>query len=1350
MISVLLINLLLQFIPNKGVDSSPVRQPDLKSVTIVSNDNGISITLKPDFRDRIDKNGKIELSFSEATTILGKPAEPAIPAAVFSFGVPENSTPVITGITKKGGRTLTGELARIPNTIKIENDIPVLTLDTDELSSYSELNIKTIQLEDAGYFRQQRIYKVIIIPYEFSDKSASINLFNEISVNLSFGGGNGVKSSQSYSVAEEELYNSSLINFDQSKWWLKKHKVNKSIRKSSFSGPGDWYKLSLFKDGIYRITTEDLETFGVNITGTDIERIKLYSPYFEGRVMDGKIGAAVKPNRKEIPVWRKDTNSNGKFDAGDEIVFYGKGSSGWEYNQKKEHIYYSQNPYSTFSAFWLNVAPSGSSPGLEMRSVTSSSIAPDNTITQYDAYLHHEEDLINFLRTGTGFFGTSLSGRFDQSQLPLTLNDIVKEESANFRMRLRSGVQDSKFGGRFSLKHGNTTIMRSVHIKSYGATVAKTNIVGNFLSSGVNNFTLEWEGTDAPSKGYFDWLEIRYKRELKAESDILHFFSPKKSGLFSFDASGFSATDLTIYNITELESTYRIIPSRLTTSNVVWQEQISDIPSEYYLATVSNYLTVNDILKVENFDIPKARISDTQAEYIIVSHKDFIESAERLAKYRTSEAAPGDRLKTVVYDIDDIILEFSAGQTDPMAFRYFFKHAYENWREPKPSFALLFGDGDYDYRNITGESANFMMTYQLIDDTTTSSNPSNHISYIISRAADDHFAYISGQDVIADLAMGRIVSRTAEDAENYVEKLILYESQPIFGNWKNTLTIVADDLFRPSSRPEGDHISQSETIVKSFPQTSDIRKIYLTEFKVETDAAVFGVRKPDATQALLGQLNRGTSFLVYIGHGGPTVLAQERLLSSDRDLNIIDTGMKLPVWVAGTCEFARYDDPNIQSMAEDLLVQNQNGAIGMFAASRLVYSGANSRITINFFKKLLPDHPFSSNTPRIGAALLSGKIANNESSNDQKYHYLGDPTMRVALPKGRAIVKEPNPRPLQALGKATFKGTILDENGNKYSSGSISVAVNIFDSVNPVTRSETHNGVTGSISYKLPGSRIFSGSVSAVGDSFESTFIVPRDINYGGNTGRSLIYWWDENTGMDGAGALSGIEYDGTANVGADNFGPEINVGFEELYFRPGDLIPPDATLEVIISDENGINLAEEVGHKITLTIDNDLKTKLNVTQFFEYDINSYQKGTLRYPMPLLDKGEHSVTVKAWDSYNNFSEETAVFNISSGNDLTIERVYNYPNPMSESTDFTFYLTQPVEVVEISIYSVAGRLIRKIQDYSAVSVGFQSIRWDGTDEVRDRIANGVYIYRLRAKSSLTGKWEEVLEKLAIAR
>ena len=361
--------------------------------------------------------------------------------------------------------------------------------------------------------------------------------------------------------------------------------------------------------------------------------------------MDGTRGAEVTPNLKEIPLWRKDTNSNGKFDTGEEIVFYGKGSSGWEYDKSKENIYYSQKPYSFFSAYWLNVAPAGSSPGVEMDSVSSASNTPDIVITRYDAYLHHEEDLINFLRTGTGFFGVSLSGRSDISQLPLTLNNVITAEEVNFRMRLRSGVEDKDFGGRLMLKLGSKSILLSSLVKTYGTTVVKKTMTADFLTSGVNNFSLVWEGIDAPSKVYFDWLEIRYKKELKAESDRLQFFRPFKSGALSFNASGFSSTEVAIYNVTDLASTYRIIPSQNTTASIVWQEQADDtVPSEYYLAAAGNYLSVNEIVKVEGFDTPKARITNTQAEYIIISHEDFRESADRLAKYRTSEAASKDRL----------------------------------------------------------------------------------------------------------------------------------------------------------------------------------------------------------------------------------------------------------------------------------------------------------------------------------------------------------------------------------------------------------------------------------------------------------------------------------------------------------------------------------------------------------------------------------------------------------------------------------------------------------------------------------------------------------------------------------
>ncbi|MCH7618759.1 MAG: type IX secretion system sortase PorU [Candidatus Marinimicrobia bacterium] len=1348
----LILLLLLQIVPRSAKEAAPANSSGAKPYSVEYLEDGIILTLKPVFRVSRNISGKIHLSFLGESDVSGDAGEPSLPVAVFAIGVPEDATPMISNVGKKGGRFLKGELSRRPNRLKRIDGIPVFELDETGIMPYSELSVKTVRIEDAGYFRQQRIFSVIIAPYDLSKSPTGLYLLNEVTVRIDFGravrGGKRTK----LIPAEEELYRTAILNFEQSRKWLKEHSASKSLKKGAQSGPGDWYRMTLREDGIYRITDSDLQAFGVNITGTAFNRIKIFSPYFEGRIMNGKTGAEVKPNLKEMPAWRIDDNADGDFDPGDEILFYGKGPSGFEYDTSKAQIRFIQNPYSTVSVYWLNIAPVGEPSGKEMAALPSADATPDAVVTQYQAYLHYEEELINFLRSGTGFFGVSLSGTFESRQLPLTLNNLVKSEPANFKMRVRSGIEDRDFGGRFLLKLDGTTILTTNFVRFFQPTFTQTTIDGNILNPGLNNFTLEFQGVDNPSKGYLDWLEIRYTRELTAESDVLHFFSPINEGIISYTANGFSTNDFNVFNVSNLEETYRIIPSSVTSSSLTWKENLAfGQRSEYFAAAPAEYLAVSDVELVEGFDTPKARIEGLQADYIIITHKDFRESADRLAQYRTSETEPDDRLKTLVFDVDDVIKEFSAGQTDPMAFRYFIKYAYENWSEPKPFYVLLFGDGDYDYRNITGESTNFIMTYQLVDDTTTLNG--KHISFISSRAADDHFIYISGNDNKPDLSIGRIVSRTPEDAENFVEKLILYESQPIFGNWKNTITIVADDLFRPSSRREGFHINDSENIiVPTLPINGDIRKIYLTEYKVETDAAVFGVRKPDATKALLDQLNRGTTFLIYIGHGGPTVLAQEKLLASDRDLNIIDTGMKLPIWVAGTCEFGRYDDPNIQSMAEDLLVQKQNGAIGMFAASRLVFSGANATITASFFNNLLPSQPYTSNVPRVGAALLATKLTRQgaDPSNDQKYHFLGDPAMRVALPRGRAIVEEIDPSVLMALGKTTLKGKVQNEAGTIYISNSTSVSVNIFDSDKSVTRSETYNGVTGSISYVLPGSRIFSGPVSAESGNYESTFIVPRDISYGGNSGKALIYWWDESAKIDGTGAMHSVEYSGTADSGEDNVGPDITIGFRDIYFRPGDIVPPEALLEVIISDENGINLAEEVGHKITLTIDDNLNDKFNITQFFEYDINSYQKGSLEYPMPALDEGEHSLTVKAWDSFNNFSEETIVFSVVTGDDLSIERVYNYPNPMSNSTDFTFYINQPAELVEIRIYTVAGRLIKKIQDYSANSVGFQRIGWDGRDETGDRIANGVYIYRLRVKSLITNKWAEVIEKLAIAR
>ncbi len=112
-----------------------------------------------------------------------------------------------------------------------------------------------------------------------------------------------------------------------------------------------------------------------------------------------------------------------------------------------------------------------------------------------------------------------------------------------------------------------------------------------------------------------------------------------------------------------------------------------------------------------------------------------------------------------------------------------------------------------------------------------------------------------------------------------------------------------------------------------------------------------------------------------------------------------------------------------------------------------------------------------------------------------------------------------------------------------------------------------------------------------------------------------------------------------------------------------------------------------------------------------------------------LDNGSHILTVTAVDSLGLKGQDRVSFSIKE-KEFRFENVLNYPNPMSQNTFFTYELSQPANVV-IKIYTIAGRLIHVIEDYSMKP--FNAIEWDGYDRDGDRVANGVYFYKIVANN-----------------
>jgi hypothetical protein len=262
---------------------------------------------------------------------------------------------------------------------------------------------------------------------------------------------------------------------------------------------------------------------------------------------------------------------------------------------------------------------------------------------------------------------------------------------------------------------------------------------------------------------------------------------------------------------------------------------------------------------------------------------------------------------------------------------------------------------------------------------------------------------------------------------------------------------------------------------------------------------------------------------------------------------------------------------------------------------------------------------------------------------------------------------------------------------------------------------------------------------------FTGSFIVPKDIGYGGKNAKISAYVVNSDSSIDGAGALDSLIVAGTDTTVKDSLGPQIWILFEEnMKFTDGDTVKPDPALIVYITDPQGINLTGELGHGITLIIDDDWENMQDLTSNFQYDLNNYTQGSLRQKLNLKE-GEHTLKIKAWDNANNSTLQSFLVKVlSMDKKLSITQAMNYPNPFSRFTQFTYELSVPVNKVEVKIFTLSGRLIRILSGTG--SPGFNSgVIWDGRDEDGDKVANGVYIYKIIAETKYNSGGKETTKE-----
>ncbi len=1098
---------------------------------------------------------------------------------------------------------------------------------------------------------------------------------------------------------------------------------------------GSWIKIKVTFNGIYQLTYDELLNLGID----NPANVRIYGN-------GGGMLSALNINQciddlVENPIWFE-KGSDGIFNSGDYILFYGQEANIWQYDQTSNFYQQILHKFSDGSYYFLT---SDLGKGKEIQTELPPSGIVNTIITEFDDHYHYEKEDRNLIHSGNEWYGE----KFDVvtiQDFAFTIHNPITSEPVRAKINLLSRAPsttsfiiyaNSQYLGSISIPETNLSLYTATYAHSESDTF-------RFYINDENvEIRLQYDKKTASAQGWLDYITLNARRKIQMVNSQLQFRDCRSIGpgnISEFRISGVTSP-LQVWDITDPTTPLALTANQ--SGSIVSFTCRTDSLKEFIAFTqdgefLKPLMEGNDVGPIENQDLHGL----DPVDYIIISHPDFIEQARRLAAFRYDH----DQLNNAVVTPQQIYHEFSSGKPDIAALRNFVKMFYDraSTENEMPKYLLLFGDGSFDNKTISENNTNYILTYQS----------NNSLSPVSSFLTDDYFGLLDEDEEIAsgavDIGIGRFPVSSAQEAESVVDKTISYDQPDKMGDWRNSLCFIGDDEDGNLHMSQADELAQ---YVENHYPFFVISKIFLDAYpQISTPS---GQRYPDVNEAINQRITKGALIINYTGHGGANGLAHERIIGIN-DIVSWQNQDKLPLFMTATCEFSRFDDYEETSAGELALLNPDGGGIALLTTTRLVYSGPNHVLNEHFYEIVFEKDDNNQNY-RLGDIIRLTKNATGPGTNKRNFTLLGDPAVMLAYPKYKIKTTAINGvniteyvDTLKALRKVSISGQIEDEKGSLLSDFNGILYPTIFDK--SIVLNTLGNDGGQPFPFNLQNRILYKGKSSVRNGQFTFNFVVPKDISY--NYGHGRLSYYANNRSSDASGSFREVIIGGSADpIVDDNIGPQIEIFMNDENFVFGGITDENPRLLIHVSDSNGINtIGSGIGHDITAVLDNNAKSPIVLNEYYEADMDSYKSGKISYPFRELSEGRHNLQVKVWDVYNNSSEEYLEFVVTSGEDLILKHVLNYPNPFTTRTSFFFEHNYPDGEMDvlIQIFTVSGKLVKTIQQH-VTSTGYRSdpIDWDGLDDFGNRIGRGVYIYRIKVRSA-NGQTVEKFEKLVILR
>lgn len=735
-----------------------------------------------------------------------------------------------------------------------------------------------------------------------------------------------------------------------------------------------YIKIGTWEDGIYKIDKKYFDNAGINISNIIPKTLRLFE------------------SGKEIPIYFSGNNEN-VFNENDFILFYGKKNYSKKNYRVNNYLNEEYREYlNRFTDTTIYFLTWGGENGKRIEKSNLSTTTNDD-INYYKSLTHVEENRILFfantdeLHNQLPSYNGNKTWYFHQSRWLYsggTLNysfnaqDLISNKEAYFYFKGVSGGSNLiNNAHNLSLKVNNI-LLDSTVINRHQQVLLKGKINTNQLKQTSNSFVVRnYNNGTSVNTIAVDWYEVEYPKKLKLENDQLIFeiYNDVEPSLKAIKIENANLQDYFILKVNDnqkLFANYSIENKILTFIDSVKAGDLYAIFNKEKIIYPKLYYSKQFL---------NLRTQKNQLDYLAITHSNFNNSV----KNYVNEISKNYNVKSEVFNIDDIYDEFSFGYPEPYAIRLFLFTTYNNRENPKPTYAVIIGDANYDYKDNLYKANGVKLSYNFI--------PS--YGYPVS---DNWFAIWDNLITVPQLRIGRIPIKDISELDYYLSKV------------KNTVNSKYDDFNKRylffSGGPSND-VNQinslknvNDYVIKNLIEPLPIAGYYTHFYKTVNPQTDFGPYTPNEISE---QIKKGGLFISYLGHSGTATWDN----SINDPSQLLNTKNKNPLITDFGCSTNKFAEPDIVCFGENFLLGKNGQAIAYIGNSSLGFTSTAYSVPKYFYESLI-----NSSKYEVGEALNKSKelmlknlgITSTTTIFNFTNSLLGDPIVRIPIPQKPNLV----------------------------------------------------------------------------------------------------------------------------------------------------------------------------------------------------------------------------------------------------------------------------------------------------------------------------------------------------------